>query len=122
MSLVLELITSVLVQAPIVASFHGDDPDGKVHRQNALLIALDPAAFGDPDAFPAAVADTLDTVKGLPRADEDEDAQIAYPGERSAATAAARSADGVPVGPKVWDEIVSAAERLGVRLPDVAGA
>ena len=115
MSLVFELLTSVLVGAPILSSFHGDDPDGKVHRQNALLIALDPAAFGDPDRFTAAVTETLDTLHGLPRADEAVD--IRYPGERSAAVVDERTAKGIPVSPKVWDELSAAAERLGVPLP-----
>jgi ureidoglycolate dehydrogenase (NAD+) len=36
----------VLVGAPIFAAFHSDDAKGRKHRQNALLIAVDPAAFG----------------------------------------------------------------------------
>ncbi|MEU9949796.1 Ldh family oxidoreductase, partial [Streptomyces sp. NPDC047939] len=48
MSLAFELITSVLVGAPIFSAFHSDDPQGRKHRQNALLVAIDPAAFGDP--------------------------------------------------------------------------
>jgi ureidoglycolate dehydrogenase (NAD+) len=115
MSLLFELLTSVLVGAPILSSFHSDDPEGRVHRQNALLIALDPAAFGDADAFPAAVGATLDTLKGLPRAEGA--AEIFYPGERSAATAATRAGNGVPVGAKVWNEVVEAAGRLGVPVP-----
>ncbi|WP_129841058.1 Ldh family oxidoreductase [Streptomyces sp. RFCAC02] len=120
MSLVFELLTGVLVQAPILAAFHGGEPEGKAHRQNALLIALDPAAFGDADALPDDVGRTLDVLKGLPRADEG--AGITYPGERSAATAAERARDGVPVGAKVWQALTGAAGRLGVPLPaPVAG-
>jgi ureidoglycolate dehydrogenase (NAD+) len=115
MSLVFELLTSVLVGAPIVSSFHGDDPAGRAHRQNALIIALDPAAFGDPAAFAPAVAATLDTLHALPASGESE---IRYPGEHSAAVAAERSAKGIPVNPKVWAELEKAAEKLGVALPD----
>ncbi len=120
MSLLFELLTSVLVQAPILSSFHGDDPEGRVHRQNALVIALDPAAFGDADAFPEAVGRTLDTLKGLPAAEPGT--EIAYPGERSAATAVTRTGNGVPVAGKVWKEIVVVAERLSVPVPGTAGA
>ncbi|WP_394326776.1 Ldh family oxidoreductase, partial [Thermobifida halotolerans] len=119
MSLLFEMLTSVLVQAPILASFHGDDPEGRVHRQNALIIALDPAAFGDADGYAETVAQTLDALKGLPRADEAT--EISYPGERSAATAAERSREGIPVAGKVWKELAAAAERTGVRLPAVLG-
>ncbi|GAA0469662.1 dehydrogenase [Paractinoplanes deccanensis] len=115
MSLVFELLTSVLVGAPIVSSFHGDDPDGRRHRQNALIVALSPAAFGDAAAFPEAVGATLDAVKGLTPAPED--AEIRYPGENSAAVAATRAAEGIPVAAKVWSELETAAKELDVPLP-----
>ncbi|MEV6162134.1 Ldh family oxidoreductase [Streptomyces sp. NPDC052052] len=118
MSLAFELLTSVLVGAPILAAFHSDDPAGRKHRQNALLIALDPAAFGDPDAFTAAVDTTLATLKGLPVADGAD--AIHYPGERSAAVAAERGELGVPVAPKVWRELNENAARLGVTPPETA--
>lgn len=118
MSLAFELLTSVLVGAPIFASFHSDDPAGRKHRQNALLIALDPAAFGGTESFAAAVDSTLTTLKGLPRADDA--AGVYYPGERSAAVAAGRAEQGIPVAPKVWRELTEHAERLGVTLPTAA--
>ncbi|MFF7473986.1 Ldh family oxidoreductase [Streptomyces sp. NPDC008092] len=119
MSLAFELLTSVLVGAPIFASFHSDDPAGRKHRQNALLIAVDPAAFGDPEAFVGAVDDTLSTLKGLPAADGASG--VFYPGERSAAVAEERGAKGIPVAPKVWRELTERAEELGVEVPRLAG-
>ncbi|WP_106397056.1 Ldh family oxidoreductase [Actinocorallia populi] len=118
MSLVFELLTSVMVGAPILSSFHGDDPQGRVHRQNALIIAVDPAAFGAGEAFADSVAATVDTLKGLPRADEDT--EVRYPGEGGSAIAATRAAEGVPVGPKVWKGLVEAAGKLGVKVPGEA--
>ncbi|MGW1027968.1 Ldh family oxidoreductase [Streptomyces sp. NPDC002577] len=115
MSLAFELLTSVLVGAPIFSAFHSDAPQGRKHRQNALLIALDPAAFGGADGFTAAVDTTLSTLKGLPTADGA--AGVFYPGERSAAVAAERGAKGVPVAPKVWRELTEKAGELGVTLP-----
>jgi ureidoglycolate dehydrogenase (NAD+) len=112
MSLVFELITSVLVGAPIVSAFHNGD---KEHRQNALLVALDPAAFGSGDAFADLVDATLDTVKALPRADDA--VEVNYPGERSAAVARTRRATGIPVPAKLWDELRAAAEKHGVPMP-----
>ncbi|MET7682563.1 Ldh family oxidoreductase [Streptomyces sp. NPDC005423] len=116
MSFAFELLTSVLVGAPIFAAFHSDDPQGRKHRQNALLIALDPAAFGDPAAFTAAVDETLDTLKRLPAADGAEG--VFYPGERSAAVAERRGARGIPVAPKVWRELTEAAGRFGLTPPE----
>ncbi|MFB7651023.1 MULTISPECIES: Ldh family oxidoreductase [unclassified Streptomyces] len=118
MSLAFELLTSVLVGAPILSSFHSDDPAGREHRQNALLIAVDPAAFGGSAAdFTKAVDDTLGTLKGLPVADGADG--VYYPGERSAAVAVERGARGVPVAPKVWRELTRRAAALGVTPPDV---
>ncbi|MFJ8105694.1 Ldh family oxidoreductase [Streptomyces sp. NPDC096132] len=118
MSLAFELLTSVLVGAPIFAAFHSDDPAGRGHRQNALLIAVDPAAFGGADVFAQDVDATLGTLKGLPVADGAQG--VFYPGERSAAVAEGRGAKGIPVAPKVWRELAERADRLGVVLPEAA--
>jgi ureidoglycolate dehydrogenase (NAD+) len=120
MSLTFELLTSVLVGAPIFAAFHSDDPAGRKHRQNALLIALDPAAFGGGQDFTAAVDSTLGTLKGLPVADGADG--VYYPGERSAGVAAERGEKGVPVAPKVRADLTAHAERLGVSLPAALAA
>ncbi|CAL9655577.1 MULTISPECIES: Ldh family oxidoreductase [unclassified Streptomyces] len=119
MSLAFELLTSVLVGAPIFSAFHSDDPAGRKHRQNALLIALDPAAFGGSAAdFTAAVDDTLGTLKSLPVADGADG--VYYPGERSAALAVERAADGVPVAPKVWRDLTERAAGYGITPPGTA--
>ena len=119
MSLAFELLTSVLVGAPVFAAFHSDDPSGRKHRQNALLIAVDPAAFGGTDAFTTDVDATLSTLKALPVADGADG--VYYPGERSAAVAAERGEKGIPVAPKVWRDLTEQAEKLGVTLPRTAG-
>jgi hypothetical protein len=62
---------------------------------------------------------TLSTLKGLPAADGADG--VFYPGERSAAVAAERSAKGVPVAPKVWRDLTERAAELGVALPEAAG-
>ncbi|MFE2315551.1 Ldh family oxidoreductase [Streptomyces sp. NPDC059441] len=116
MSLAFELLTSVLVGAPIFAAFHSDDPQGRKHRQNALLIAIDPAAFGDADGFTAAVDATLGTLKGLAAADGAEG--VFYPGERSAAVGVRRAEKGVPVASKVWRELTESAGKLGITPPE----
>ncbi|MFF4253816.1 Ldh family oxidoreductase [Streptomyces sp. NPDC001663] len=116
MSLAFELLTSVLVGAPIFASFHSADPAGRRHRQNALLIAIDPGAFGDTGTFEAAVDTTLGVLKTLPVAQGAEG--VFYPGERSEAVAAERGEKGIPVASKLWRELTDAAAKLRVELPD----
>ncbi|MFJ8951316.1 MULTISPECIES: Ldh family oxidoreductase [unclassified Streptomyces] len=119
MSLAFEVLTSVLVGAPIFAAFHSDDPAGRKHRQNALLIAVDPAAFGNTDTFLADVDTTLDTLKSLPASDDSTG--VHYPGERSAAVSDDRAARGIPVAPKVWRDLSERAADLGVTLPETVG-
>lgn len=114
LSLMFELLTSVLVAAPILTAYHAGQ---KKHRQNATLIVIDPAAFGPVEQFAANVDATIDTIHGLPKADGVE--RILVPGERSAATSAKRSDTGIPVGDKVWAEFVEVAGRLGVTVPEV---
>ncbi|MGX4688467.1 Ldh family oxidoreductase [Streptomyces sp. JNUCC 63] len=104
--------SSVPVGAPVLAAFHSDDPQGRKNRRNALLVALSPAAFGDPAAFTAAVDTALGTLEGLPAADDADG--VSRPGERGAAPAVERAANGVPVASKVWRELTESAAGLGV--------
>lgn len=115
MSLVFELITSVLVGAPIVEEVHNETGEGRRHRQNALIIALDPGAFGDPGEFKDHVDATLDALKGLPVAEGSEG--IFFPGERSSAVAAERLENGIPIKPKLWGSLSEVADLLQVNLP-----
>ena len=117
MSLAFELITSVLVGEPIVEAFHTDPGGGRKHRQNALIMALAPAAFGDPEDFTAHVDATVDALKSLPAADGAEG--IFVPGERSSAVASARGTSGVPLPPKLWSTLSELGIELGVPLPPV---
>ena len=112
MSLVFELLTSVLTGNAIVSAFHGGD---KRHRQNAALIALDVSAFTPLAEFRSAVDATLDALKGLPR--QDDAAEIRYPGERGASVEAERRANGIPLPKKLWETLSAEAEQLGVAQP-----
>ena len=114
MSLAFELLASGLAANPIVSQFHAGV---KGHRQNATLIAVDISAFLPLEDFKAIVDDTIDAVTALPPAG---DQPVLVPGTRGAASYAERTRDGVPLPPKIWDEIVEAAKRLGVPVPVLA--
>ena len=118
MSLMFELLTSVLLANPIVSSFHSGSKEGRRHRQNAALIAVNVEAFGPRDHFLTAVDETLDAILGLPSAD---DSPVAYPGQRSAATGEDRAANGIPVAGGTWKALTAAAETYGLTLPDPLG-
>jgi ureidoglycolate dehydrogenase (NAD+) len=100
------------VGAPILADYHsGAD---RKHRQNALLVAMDPAAFGNM-SFTSQVDDAVSALKALPTAEVVD--EVLVPGERSAAVAARRLDEGVPVPAKIWARLTEAAEAHGVPLP-----
>ena len=113
MSLIFELLTSALIANPIVAPFHAKAPGGRKHRQNAAMIAVDIAAFGDLDTFRSTVDATVGAIKAMPPAG---DAEILLPGERGGRTLGQRSQAGIPVPPKTWEALVEAAEAVGVDI------
>jgi ureidoglycolate dehydrogenase (NAD+) len=115
MSLAFELLASGLADNPIVGPFHAGTPEGRRHKQNALLIALDVAAFVAPDVFTGAVDATLDTVKALPAAGDEP---VMYPGERGAASEQERRRDGIPLPVPLWGKLSAAAEAAGIPVPE----
>lgn len=120
MSLVFELLASGLVANPIVPGYHSGSKEGRRHRQNAFLLAIDVSAFLPLAEFTAAVDDTVDAIKALPPAGEA--GEVLVPGERGRRCEAARLASGVPLGPKVWRELTGLAGTLGVPVPAPAEA
>jgi len=119
MSLVFELLASALVANPIVPGYHAGSKEGRRHRQNGFILAVDVSAFLPLAEFTATVDATVDAIKALPRSDED--AEVLVPGERGRRCEAERRRAGVPVGPKPWRELTALAEALGVPVPAPVG-
>lgn len=117
LSLMFELLTSVLVAAPILTGFHGAAEGGKQHRQNATFIAIDPAAVGSAAEFAASVDATIETIHALPTAEGFD--RVIVPGQRGAEVFEKRSASGIPIGEKLWAEMVETAVKLGVPVPSI---
>lgn len=116
LSLMFELLTSVLAGQPILTEFHSGSPQGKKHRQNGVLIAVDIRAFGPVEAFKLRVDETLQAIKGLQR--EPGVAELLYPGERGGRAFAERSSKGIPIGPAAWKKLSEDARKLGVEVPE----
>jgi LDH2 family malate/lactate/ureidoglycolate dehydrogenase len=112
LSLMFELLTSVLSGQPILTAFHSPDPDGRRHRQNGTLIAVDTLAFGPVAEFKRRVDEALKVIKALPRAPGVE--EILYPGERGSRTFQERSRKGIPLGAGPWQKLAEDARKLGV--------
>ena len=114
LSLAFELLTSGLMANPIVTEFHKKTPEGRRHRQNAAMVAIDIEAFIDLAAFHRIVDETLDTIKALPRLPDTE--EILFPGERGYRALAARERDGIPVAAETWNSLKKAGEKYGLSI------
>ena len=119
MSLVFEMLASGLAANPIVPAYHSGTKEGRRHRQNAFLLAIDIAAFLPLDTFKESVDETVDAIKSLPPADETH--EVLIPGERGRRSERERSSAGIPLGPKVWRELTEIATGLGVDVPAPIG-
>lgn len=84
-------------------------------RRGSLVIAIDPAAFGEPREFCRAVGAYLREIKSSRKAPGVD--EIRVPGERAAKERARRLRDGVPVYETVWVEVERLALECGVPLP-----
>jgi LDH2 family malate/lactate/ureidoglycolate dehydrogenase len=119
MSLVFELLASGLVANPIVPGYHAGSKEGRRHRQNGFILAVDVSAFLPLEEFTATVDATVDAIKALPPSAEA--AEVLVPGERGRRCEAERRSAGVPLSPKPWRELTALAEALGVPVPAPLG-
>jgi ureidoglycolate dehydrogenase (NAD+) len=114
LSLMFEMLASVLAAAPIYARVLGPE---KLKRNvaNLAIIALDIASFR-PLADFEHDADTLVTIlKSLPRQIGFD--EITMPGERSGRTETARRKNGIPIPAKLWEELQRIAKTYAVEMP-----
>ena len=116
LSLMIEFLTSVLIRNPIVAEYHSGTPEGQRHRQNGVIIAVDPTAFGPAEQFQADIGEALAAIKGLPKVDGVT--EILYPGERGTRAFLERSSKGIPIAPGPWQKLCKDAQKLGVSIPE----
>ena len=115
LSFMIECLTSLLLSEPRIAPdleswAIGDDP-----FLNGSVVAIDPAAFGDPDRFLREAERLGVAIAGLARADGID--RIMLPGERGDAIRAEREQNGIPIPKGTWQRIVKAAHSLGVPPP-----
>jgi LDH2 family malate/lactate/ureidoglycolate dehydrogenase len=114
LALMIEFVTSLIVSNPLLAAALEATPEGRRHRQNGLVIAIDIGRFCDPATFLHEVERLIGNLKALPRADET--VEILMPGERGSRRFAERSRAGIPLPPGVLESLRGAAERRGVPM------
>ncbi|HET9149921.1 MAG TPA: Ldh family oxidoreductase, partial [Alphaproteobacteria bacterium] len=113
LALMLECVTSILAGAPALERMlTGKEP--RKHRQNAMAIAIDVAAFTDPKTFRTEADALAAAVEALPRAGAEA---ILMPGARGAEIEAERARDGIPLPRGTWRRLGEAAAKVGVPMP-----
>ena len=86
---------------------------------NMLTIVFDPRRLVGEDFYKAEVDATIAHVKASPPQDPAE--PVLVPGDPERATRAEREANGVPLDGATWEEILAAAESVGLTRGDIEG-
>ncbi len=115
LALMFECLASLMVANPLVEPrITGSGP---VHRQNALVIAIDIKAFTGVADYKARVDSMVAALKTLPTAEGVD--EILVPGERGDNIMVARDSGGIPLPLGTWSRLVAVADALGIDLPPV---
>lgn len=112
LSLMIELLTSVLAGNPVIGPVLAGTKKGGF---NGLVLAIDPAAFGDPRDFLQNVAQLAGQIHALPPAPGAE--AVLLPGERGGLIARERASGGIPLAGGTAANLAALASRLGVAVP-----
>ena len=114
LALMVEVLSGILSGAGTATHLHDlyefDAPQGVGH----FLGAIDVSAFLDESAFRAGVSTMATEIKDLKRAEGVD--EVLLPGERSARSAAKKSADGIDVPEAVCAELAALGKPYGIDL------
>lgn len=111
LSLMIEILASVLVGNPVIS----EALTGRKAGMNGLALALNLSAFGDPQRFASDIAALVAALKGLPKAQGTT--EILMPGERGFALSETRMRDGIPLAAGTQKRLCELAARFGVSVP-----
>jgi LDH2 family malate/lactate/ureidoglycolate dehydrogenase len=115
LAMMFECWSSLLANNPLCAPrISGRVKPGESYRQNAMVAAIDVAAFCDPEDSKRNVDELIAGIKGLPRSGADE---ILVPGERETAIAAQRAQEGILLPKGTIERIGVVAKRFQVNPP-----
>ena len=116
LSLMIEILASVLVNNPVIAPALAG---GAVGRMNGLAIAVQINAFGQSDRFGQDVTQLALALKAAPLAVGS--VSILMPGERGFVEAASRRATGIPLPSVTVARLAKLADRFGLEPPTPIG-
>jgi uncharacterized oxidoreductase len=97
-------------------SSHPQTPTARRLVNNMLSVVFDPRAFGGTEFFRADVDRLLAWTKASPPIEPGQ--PVLLPGEIELRTRRERTANGIPVDPESWSQIVAAAASVGVVPPE----
>ncbi len=117
LALVVELLGGLLAGA---GTGELRNPDGSGRLWGALVLVIDPAAFGDPSAFKRGAAAFLAHVKSARKAPGFD--EILIPGERSFRTRRDQLEHGVTIEDGLWNTIAKLAAEIGVDAQQYVGS
>jgi LDH2 family malate/lactate/ureidoglycolate dehydrogenase len=118
LALCVGLLAGPLVGAAVGEALGRPAQRGRRTNRGALLLAEDPASFGEPAEFRRAVSAHLREIKGSRRSPGVTEIRI--PGDRSRTTRRQRLRDGVPIDPSVLHELETLAREWGVPFRELA--
>lgn len=99
------------------ASIKQDVADERGRAAGVLVMAIDPAFFGDAQHYQAMVSESLAAAKRMPPAPGVE--EILVPGEPEVRMREQRGCDGVPLPEATWNDLAAVAKQLGLPLPEI---
>jgi LDH2 family malate/lactate/ureidoglycolate dehydrogenase len=108
------LVGGVLGEALERVAGAGDESAG---ARGHLFMAVDPAAFGDPEKTLAGVSTYLEEIRASRKAPGID--KILIPGERSFDHRRRNLKEGVPILDEVWNRTAELAAGLGVEMPTI---
>lgn len=119
LSLMIECLASLLGGSPLISDALESSGEGKQHRQNAMLVAIDVSKFMDIQDFHVQVDRLVGVLKALPVAMETD--EILVPGERGHRSAMERRTNGIPLPDKVVAELADLAGKRSVQAIRMQG-
>jgi LDH2 family malate/lactate/ureidoglycolate dehydrogenase len=116
----MDVLSGALTGSGVGTEVHGPyEPEAR-SRAGHLLLAIDPAALGDPADYEARVSRLIDEVKAVPLAQGFD--EVFYPGEvEDRAEAANVAAGGVALAAESVVELSRLGDETGVPFPGVRG-
>jgi ureidoglycolate dehydrogenase (NAD+) len=109
-----EMLASVLAAAPIQAPALGPQKNTR-HTGNTAMLVIDVESFRPLVDFKTDADALAGLIKGLPRQNGFD--EILLPGERGSRTETNRRQSGIPIPPRLWDELATMATAQKVTMP-----